>query len=119
LPKVQRHRQVFRDVSKVQRIGPLYRDVQEMRRDGLAQVLNRRSINMDAGTIIVIVVILVIVGWIYNAGHKSGKREGSIKVYGVGFDRGRRSKGQSGCLVVLLVLGLALAASAAALACVK
>jgi hypothetical protein len=56
---------------------------------------------MDAGTIFVIVVILVIIGWIYNAGHKSGKREGSRKGYGVGFDRGRRSK--SGCLVVLFV----------------
>jgi hypothetical protein len=59
---------------------------------------------MGIGTIIIIVVIIGIVGWVYNAGHKTGKREGSRKGYGVGFDRGRRSLGgQNGCAIILAV----------------
>jgi hypothetical protein len=74
---------------------------------------------MDIGTVVGIGVFLVITGWIYNAGHKTGKREGSRKGYGVGLDRGRRTRGQAGCLTIFLVFGLLLAITAVALAYAK
>lgn len=58
------------------------------------------------GVVVVLAVIGLAYNWIYNAGHRSGKREGSRKGYGVGFDRGRRSRGQGGCLSVLLIATL-------------
>ena len=50
-------------------------------------------------------ILLGVVAWVVGAAFKAGKREGSRKAYGVGFARGRRAgaKGQSGCLVVLLM----------------
>lgn len=56
------------------------------------------------------IVLLVIAYVVWQAAFQSGKRIGSRKGYGVGFDRGSRSRKQSGCLVVvaaLLVLGCA------------
>ncbi|GIW96264.1 MAG: hypothetical protein KatS3mg110_4305 [Pirellulaceae bacterium] len=56
-------------------------------------------------------ILIVVFGiWLYSLGYRSGKRTGSRKAYGVGFDRGRRSvqparsSGPTGCL--LTVLGL-------------
>lgn len=67
--------------------------------------------------IVVLIVILAIAGWLYSSGHKAGKREGSRKGYGVGFDRGRRSrKNQSGCMIVIVVVGLIASAASVALA---
>jgi hypothetical protein len=62
------------------------------------------------------VVILAIAGWLYSLGHKAGKREGSRKGYGVGFSRGRRSRAQSGCMIVLAVFGLIATATGVAVA---
>lgn len=50
-------------------------------------------------TILVVIVVVLLLVW--GAAHRQGKREGSRKGYGVGFDRGRRSKGKNGCLVIL------------------
>jgi len=66
--------------------------------------------------IIIIVGVVLLIVWIYNAGYKGGKREGSRKGFGVGFDRGRRSKGGQGCLVVLMVGVLLILFSAVAIA---
>ena len=60
--------------------------------------------------IVVIIILLLIAGAIF----KAGKRLGSRKGYGVGFARGRRSK--SGCLVVVMAAGLALAGATVAVA---
>ena len=65
--------------------------------------------------IIGLIVLGVILLAVYNAGFGSGKRLGSRKGYGVGFDRGRRAHGSSGCLVVVIA-GLACALAATALA---
>jgi hypothetical protein len=65
--------------------------------------------------IIGLIVLGIILLGVYNAGFSSGKRLGSRKGYGVGFDRGRRGHNSSGCLVVVLA-GLACAVAAAALA---
>lgn len=54
---------------------------------------------MELFWLIVIVVIVIVV---YNTAHRAGKRLGSRKAYGVGYARGKRSKSQSGCVVVLL-----------------
>jgi hypothetical protein len=78
------------------------------------QAITEEVRNLES--LIGLVILLLIVGWIYSAGHKRGKREGSRKGYGVGFDRGRRAK-SSGCLVLVVVAGLALAATTAVLAC--
>lgn len=51
------------------------------------------------------IVLIIVALAIWNAAYKSGKREGSRKGYGVGFNRGRRSKPSTGCLVLFLVLG--------------
>jgi hypothetical protein len=60
-----------------------------------------------------LLVILVIVAMVWKAAFSSGKRLGSRKGYGVGFDRGRRGRhDSSGCLVVFIVVGLALGAAA-------
>ena len=75
------------------------------------QAVIRHEEKRDLETIIVVGIVLVIFGSIFNA----GKREGSRKGYGVGFDRGRRSK--SGCLVIIATTGFAVAAASAALAC--
>lgn len=66
-------------------------------------------------TVVLVVILLFFVGWIYGTGHKAGKREGSRKGYGVGFDRGRRSK-SSGCLVAIAAIIVAMATASAALA---
>lgn len=50
--------------------------------------------------------------WIASSAYRVGKREGSRKGYGVGFDRGRRAARNSGCLVAVVVLPLGLAAAA-------
>lgn len=65
-------------------------------------------------SIVVIIVLLLIVYAIHNEGFKAGKRLGSRKGYGVGYDRGRRSK--SGCLVVVVAACLALAGATIAVA---
>jgi hypothetical protein len=67
-------------------------------------------------TLIILIVLALLGSWVYNAGHASGKRVGSRKGYGVGFDRGRRSKGQNGCLVIIIAAGVTIAAATAALA---
>jgi hypothetical protein len=56
----------------------------------------------------------LILAWLYGIGYRSGKREGSRKGYGVGLARGRRRRGQDGCLV-LVVAGLVLLGLAAVL----
>ncbi len=66
-------------------------------------------------TLVVLLLIGAVGVWIWYAGHKSGKREGSRKGYGVGFDRGRRSR-SSGCLLLVIAGGFALAAVTVALA---
>jgi hypothetical protein len=50
-------------------------------------------------------ILLGVVAWVVGAAFKAGKREGSRKAYAVGFARGRRAgpKGQSGCLLALLM----------------
>ena len=58
---------------------------------------------MEASALEAIIFIGVLVAIAYII-YKSGKREGSRKGYGVGFDRGRKSKGQSGCLLVIIFL---------------
>jgi hypothetical protein len=65
--------------------------------------------------IIGLIVLGAIVVGVYNAGFGSGKRLGSRKGYGVGFDRGQRAHNSSGCLVVVLA-GLVCALAATALA---
>lgn len=67
---------------------------------------------MEGLLIVVIIIVILFASQAYAA----GKREGSRKGYGVGFDRGRRSKNQSGCLVFLMVGGL-MAAASVAVAC--
>ena len=51
-------------------------------------------------------VLLLLLGfafWFAQAAYKSGKREGSRKGYGVGYDRGRRhSSSNGGCLAIVL-----------------
>jgi hypothetical protein len=89
--------------------------MQQVRWVWLAQIQEITS-ESQVGTIVVIVVVLVIAAWIYNAGHKSGKRLGSRKGYGVGFDRGKRSRGQKGCLVIIVICGLLAAATSTATA---
>jgi hypothetical protein len=59
------------------------------------------------GFFVCAILVLLVLGSIYNAGYKSGKREGSRKAYGVGYARGRRSS-SSGCLALLLALVLPL-----------
>lgn len=44
--------------------------------------------------------------WLYDMAYQSGKREGSRKGYGVGFDHGRRSRTQSGCMIIVVVAAL-------------
>lgn len=48
-------------------------------------------------------ILGLIVAAIYAWGHTAGKREGSRKGYGVGFDRGRRGREGSGCFVATAV----------------
>ncbi len=67
-----------------------------------------------AGSLIVIAIVCWVV---YSFAYGAGKREGSRKGYGVGFDRGRRGrKSQSGCLIVLVVAGLGLGVTTVAFA---
>jgi hypothetical protein len=61
--------------------------------------------------------LMAFVLWLVSSAYAAGKREGSRKGYGVGFDRGRRAAGGWGCLLAALAFGLALAAAAASLAC--
>ena len=64
--------------------------------------------------IIGFLILLVFAAWVFNVAFMAGKREGSRKGYGVGFSRGRRSRGQTGCLVVMVTIGvLAIAVSKA------
>jgi hypothetical protein len=65
--------------------------------------------------IVGLVVLGAILVGVYNAGFGSGKRLGSRKGYGVGFDRGHRGHNSGGCLVVLLA-GLSCTVAATALA---
>jgi hypothetical protein len=70
---------------------------------------------------IAIVVLLVIAAALWSLAHQSGyrggKRDGSRKAYGVGFDRSRRSRSpaQGGCVLLFALLAL-LALVAAVLA---
>lgn len=60
-------------------------------------------------TFIVVVLIVVGICWIYSTAFDSGKKLGSRKGYGVGYDRGR---GSGGCLFVLmLTVGIVIAAA--------
>ena len=68
---------------------------------------------MEALVVMAIVAGIAWYGW--STAYASGKRAGSRKGYGVGYDRGRRSKNRNGCLVVLVAAGV-LAAAGAALA---
>lgn len=52
-----------------------------------------------------VIVAVCVIGWIWSAAFASGKRLGSRKAYGVGFDRGRRSRGRSGCFIATEVYG--------------
>jgi len=61
---------------------------------------------------IIIIVAMIVFIYAYNA----GKREGSRKGYGVGYSRGRRAG--SGCLIVLFLGVLSLAAVARAVAAI-
>ena len=65
--------------------------------------------------IVGLIVLGVILVGVYNAGFGSGKRLGSRKGYGVGFDRGGRAHNSTGCLVAVLA-GLACTVTASALA---
>jgi hypothetical protein len=51
-------------------------------------------------------ILVGVVIWIASAAFNAGKHEGSRKAYGVGFERGRRSraKAQSGCLLVVVLI---------------
>ena len=80
-----------------------------------ATTLNQRGVTLME-LLVVVVIVAAIGAWIYSSGHKSGKREGSRKGYGVGFDRGKKSRGNgSGCLLVLAA-GIMAAVGTAALA---
>jgi hypothetical protein len=50
-------------------------------------------------------ILFGVVAWVVGTAFNAGKREGSRKAYGVGFARGRRAgaRGQTGCLLVLLM----------------
>lgn len=66
-----------------------------------------------------LILIGIVIWFVYNSAYSAGKREGSRKGYGVGFDRGRRSQAsQSGCLLAVIICGLVLAATTAAFACI-
>ena len=57
---------------------------------------------------LVVFALIIVALFIYNAAYRAGKREGSRKGYGVGFDRGRRSRGNDGCpLTVLFFVAVA------------
>ncbi|HOM19301.1 MAG TPA: hypothetical protein PK777_04455 [Thermoguttaceae bacterium] len=58
------------------------------------------------------VILLLIAAWIWSAAYQAGKREGSRKGYGVGFEHGKRA----GCLVMLALAGTLLALASAVLA---
>jgi hypothetical protein len=62
-----------------------------------------------------LLILLGLIAWATSAAFKAGKRQGSRKAYGVGFDRGRRAraKSQTGCLFILLLIFTAAAAFAA------
>lgn len=61
------------------------------------------------GWLVVIGIVFVV---FYSMGHQDGKRLGSRKGYGVGFDRGRRAS-SSGCLILIVALGVAMGSAAA------
>lgn len=85
-----------------------------MWRFGMVSLLVHRRSHLES--IIALILILAVAGWLYNSGHKAGKREGSRKGYGVGFDRGSRSKKkQSGCMIVIVLGGLFASATTVAL----
>lgn len=63
---------------------------------------------------LLLLAVIIVAGYLVNEAYKSGKREGSRKGYGVGFDRGRKSKSE-GCLLLVLVTGLAISAGGVAL----
>ena len=50
---------------------------------------------------VVVLIIGAVALWVYSTVFKSGKREGSRKGYGVGFDRGRKLS-SSGCLIFMV-----------------
>ena len=60
-----------------------------------------------------LLILVVIVVAVYKSAFAAGNRRGSRKGYGVGFDRGRRGRGASGCLVMAVagIVSLVLAAS--------
>ena len=63
------------------------------------------------GLCFLIMIVVFIAAWAWEAGYRAGKREGSRKAYGVGWERGRQAAqtGQSGCLVAFLAVALAVA----------
>ena len=48
------------------------------------------------------IVLLLVAYFVSQAAFQSGKRIGSRKGYGVGFDHGSRSRKQSGCLIIVV-----------------
>lgn len=51
---------------------------------------------------LVALALIIVALFIFNAAYRAGKREGSRKGYGVGFDRGRRHRGKDGCPLTVL-----------------
>lgn len=62
-------------------------------------------------------LFVAIVFFVYKSAFAAGNRLGSSKGYGVGFDRGRRGRGASGCLVIVTAGIASLAVVASLWAC--
>lgn len=63
-----------------------------------------------------VIVVIFVAYFVYDLAYKRGKREGSKKGYGVGFDRGKKST-SGGCLVILLSFGVILFTGTIVIAC--
>lgn len=63
-------------------------------------------------TILIVIFVAIVV---YQSAFADGKRIGSRKGYGVGFDRGSRNK--SGCLFAVIGFVLVIGTVASAIAC--
>lgn len=122
MQKVQRQRAIRIDVPQMQWAGSLHRHVQEVFRVGMAPfhayLMQKGELIMDFGTFIGMLVALWIAGAIFNVAYRSGKREGSRKAYGVGFNHGRRHRSQQGCGFFVLVFGIMMALASIAFAAI-
>jgi hypothetical protein len=57
--------------------------------------------------VLLVIAVLCVMSWVWSQAYKEGKRIGSRKGYGVGFDRGRRSRtGNSSDVTGLIFLAL-------------